>query len=241
MPTMQSRPVTSKTCLMWLAAQTTSIARTNSADCSHDAGSHAPLAAALVDGATSQAGVALDARLRAWLASSPASAIRLTAVTEVDDVTRSDDEVFMRAAIEQARLALTEGEMPYGAVVVSPTGEIVARAHDQLEADDDLTSHAELLVVRRAAGAHSRDLDGCTLYSTVEPCAMCFSTAWTARVSAAVFALTMRQVKEIVPGEMDEIVIDSVNLNALGQRRLEIRAGVLADESRALWDTVARR
>jgi tRNA(Arg) A34 adenosine deaminase TadA len=131
--------------------------------------------------------------------------------------------------------------MPYGAVVVSPAGEIVARAHDQLEADDDLTSHAELLVVRRAAGAYSRDLDGCTLYSTVEPCAMCFSTAWTARVSAAVFALTMRQVKEIVPGEMDEIVIDSVSLNALGQRRLDIRTGVLADESRALWDTVARR
>jgi len=51
----------------------------------------------------------------------------------------------------------------------------------------------------------------------------------------------MRQVKEIVPGEMDEIVIDSVSLNALGQRRLDIRTGVLCEESRSLWDRVAGR
>jgi tRNA(Arg) A34 adenosine deaminase TadA len=153
-------------------------------------------------------------------------------------MTDADDRRYMRAAVEQAEQALSRGEMPYGAVAVSPDGEIVARAHDQLETDDDLTAHAEALVVRRAAAARGRTLDGYTLYSTVEPCAMCFSTAWTARFGAAVFGLSMRQVKEIVPGEMDEIVIDSIELNALGERRLDIRTGVLADESRALWQLV---
>jgi tRNA(adenine34) deaminase len=156
-------------------------------------------------------------------------------------VTRDDDARFMHAALEEAELALARGEMPYGAVAVSPAGEIMARAHDQLEADDDLTAHAELLVVRRAAAARGRTLDGCTLYSTVEPCAMCFSTAWTARFGASVFGLSMRQVKEIVPDEMDEIVIDSAGLNALGERRLDIRSGVLAAECRALWERVRDR
>ena len=150
----------------------------------------------------------------------------------------ADDERFMRAALEQAELALANGEMPYGAVAVSPCGEIVARAHDQLEADDDPTSQAELLVVRRAAAARGRPLDGYKLYSTVEPCAMCFSTAWKARFGAAVFALSMREVKAVKPDEMDEIVIDSRALNDLGERRLEIRSGVLADEALAQWRRV---
>lgn len=149
-----------------------------------------------------------------------------------------NDERFMRAALEEGKRALAAGELPYGAVAVSPEGEIVARAHDQLEADDDLTSHAELLVVRRAAVARGRALDGFTLYSTVEPCAMCFSSAWTARFGAAVFALSMREVKAVKPDEMDEIVIDSRALNGLGERRLEIRSGVLADEALALWRRV---
>ncbi len=82
-------------------------------------------------------------------------------------------EEFMREAIEQAREALTEGEVPVGAVVVYE-GKIIARAHNEREGRCDPTAHAEVLALRRAARTLGRRrLDGCTLYVTLEPCPMC--------------------------------------------------------------------
>jgi tRNA(adenine34) deaminase len=146
----------------------------------------------------------------------------------------------MREAIGQARLAAEGGELPFGAVVVASSGDVVARAHDQVQADDDLTSHAELLAVRRAASAAGRDLRGHCLVSTCEPCAMCFAAAWTARMDAVAFGVGMAQLKARHPDVMDEIVIDAPALNMLGERRLTITGGVLVEECQALW-AVARR
>lgn len=80
---------------------------------------------------------------------------------------------FMLSAMEQAKLALDEGEVPVGAVVVSG-GEIVALAHNERESQCDPTAHAEILALRRAAKALGRRrLSGCRLYVTLEPCPMC--------------------------------------------------------------------
>ncbi len=146
-----------------------------------------------------------------------------------------DVEAAMREAIGQARLAAERGELPYGAVVVAPSGDVVARAHDQVEADGDLTSHAELLAVRRAAEAAGPDLRGHCLVSTCEPCAMCFAAAWTARIDAVAFGLSMAQLMARHPDAMDEIVIDTPALNLLAERRLTIESGVLVEECEALW------
>lgn len=93
----------------------------------------------------------------------------------------------MRAALEQARLALAEGEVPVGAAVVFE-GEVVALAHNARERTGDPTAHAEMLALQRAAKRLGRRrLTGCTLYATLEPCPMCAGAAAMAGVSGVVF------------------------------------------------------
>ncbi len=154
---------------------------------------------------------------------------------------RLSDEQAMRESIRLAILGRDLGELPYGAVVVSPEGSVVGRGHDQVETDSDLTSHAEILSVRDAVRHQGRSLDGCALVSTVEPCAMCFSAAWTAGVSRLVFGLSMAELLAIDPASMDEISIDAVELNQRTRRRLELQTGILRPECLALWTELRSR
>lgn len=96
-------------------------------------------------------------------------------------------EQHMRAALEQAYLALASGEIPVGAVVTCG-GQIVAAAHNERETTRDPTAHAEVLALRRAAQALGRRrLEGCTLYVTLEPCPMCAGAAVMAGVESICF------------------------------------------------------
>lgn len=89
----------------------------------------------------------------------------------------------MGQALDQARAAATRGEVPVGAVVVSPTGKIVAAAGNETRARHDPTAHAEMLALRAACAAvGSERLIGHTLYVTLEPCAMCAGAIAAARV-----------------------------------------------------------
>lgn len=84
------------------------------------------------------------------------------------------DEYYMNLALGEAQAAADEGEVPIGAVVVSPDGRILGRGHNQTERLGDVTAHAEMLAVSAAAQTlGSKYLSGCTLYVTVEPCPMC--------------------------------------------------------------------
>lgn len=97
-------------------------------------------------------------------------------------------ERFMRLALEEARLAFDEGEIPVGAVLVKD-GTVIARAHNLREQTGDPTAHAELLAVRNAAQTlHARRLSGCTLYVTLEPCPMCAGALVMACVDKCYFA-----------------------------------------------------
>jgi len=94
---------------------------------------------------------------------------------------------FMREALEQARIAVEHGEVPVGAVVVCEE-KVVAASHNRRELDQDPTAHAELIAIRRAAAAlGSWRLDGCTVYVTLEPCAMCAGAMVLARVERCVY------------------------------------------------------
>ena len=95
-------------------------------------------------------------------------------------------EAGMRLALEEARQALLEDEVPVGAVVVC--GEtVLARAHNRTVARADLTAHAELLAMQEAARRRGGRLTGCTLYVTLEPCAMCAGAAVNLRLDELVF------------------------------------------------------
>ncbi|MDD4616517.1 MAG: nucleoside deaminase [Alphaproteobacteria bacterium] len=95
----------------------------------------------------------------------------------------------MQIAFQEAELALKRGEVPVGAVVVSAKGEILARASNQTEGNDDPTAHAEIIAIRAACekiGAPR--LPDCDLYVTLEPCAMCAAAISFARLRRVIYA-----------------------------------------------------
>lgn len=90
----------------------------------------------------------------------------------------------MRMALEEARLAAEAGEVPIGAVIADPAGEVIAKAGNRVVGPKDPTGHAELLAIREAAQKFgSERLEGCSLYVTLEPCAMCAQAIAFARIS----------------------------------------------------------
>lgn len=94
----------------------------------------------------------------------------------------------MGLALEEARAALAHDDVPVGAVVAGPSGEVLARRHNERELTGDPTAHAEVLALRDAAAARPGwRLDGHVLVVTVEPCPMCAGAALMARIDAIVF------------------------------------------------------
>ena len=94
----------------------------------------------------------------------------------------------MRRALRLARAAARVGEIPVGALVVGPEGEILSEAHNETEALHDPTAHAEVLALRRAAAkVGNHRLGGCVLVVTLEPCLMCTGAIRDSRVSGVVF------------------------------------------------------
>ena len=96
-----------------------------------------------------------------------------------------DDLYWMHIALDEAKLALKENEVPVGALIIKD-GQIVARAHNACEAKHDPMLHAEMIALRSAHETLG-SLDGCTLYVTLEPCIMCTGALLQARVDRVVF------------------------------------------------------
>ena len=95
-------------------------------------------------------------------------------------------EQYMCLALEQAQLAAESGEVPVGAVLVCK-GEVIARAHNLVEQAHDATAHAEMLCLREGMAKHGSRLGDCTLYVTLEPCAMCTGACVNAKLKRIVF------------------------------------------------------
>lgn len=135
------------------------------------------------------------------------------------------DEKFMREALAEARAAAAVGEVPIGAVVVR-AGEIVARAHNRRELDQDPAAHAEFSALCAAARSLGRwRLSDCTVYVTLEPCCMCAGLMVNARVGRCVYGAA--DAKAGALGSLYDLNADS-RLN----HRFNVSVGVLADECR---------
>ena len=135
-----------------------------------------------------------------------------------------DDRQAMQAALAEARLAAEAGEVPIGAVVVHK-GSIIARGQNRVLRDNDPTAHAEVVTLRAASAALGNyRLNGCTLYVTLEPCAMCAGATIHARLDRLVFATADPKT-----GACGSVltVLNHPQLN----HQMQLEQGILADEA----------
>ena len=139
-----------------------------------------------------------------------------------------DDDHWMDIALSEARKAGSLHEVPVGAVIVDSGGNLLAAASNRTITACDPTAHAEIIAIREAAAkVGNYRLVGATAYSTVEPCAMCAGALVNARVGRLVFGTADERFGAVVTQYQ---LCDSPRLN----HRLEITAGIRADECRAL-------
>jgi tRNA(Arg) A34 adenosine deaminase TadA len=136
----------------------------------------------------------------------------------------------MQRALAIALVAQENGEPPFGALIVDESATIVAEASDEVAQGRDFSLHAELNAVRRACQRLGPRLHGATLYTTVEPCPMCFTAAWLARVPRIVYGATMEAVFEATAGAQRELRVPASVLNALAPEPLILDGGVLAQQ-----------
>jgi tRNA(adenine34) deaminase len=142
----------------------------------------------------------------------------------------SAHERFMDLALAEARACVAWGDVPVGAVVVAGN-EVVGAAGNERERVQDPTAHAEVVAIRRAASTlGSWRLDGCAIYVTLEPCAMCAGAMVLARLDALVFGAD--DPKAGFAGSLGDLTSDP-RLN----HRLQVVRGVRAEEAAALLRT----
>jgi len=142
-------------------------------------------------------------------------------------VVRADGDEMMRRALDEARDALDHDDVPVGAIVVHE-GAVIAARHNERELTGDPVAHAEVLALRDAAALLGRwRLDDCTLYVTLEPCAMCAGALVNARVGRLVYATDDPKAGAVASRFA---LVDGAVLN----HRVEVETGAHADEAAAL-------
>ena len=145
---------------------------------------------------------------------------------------QKEDIRFMRLAIKKARDGIKNGQTPFGACIVK-SGKVIACSHNVVWKNCDITAHAEIKAIRQACKKlKTIDLFGCTIYSTCEPCPMCFSACHWAGIRRIVFGCGIR-----VAGDFgfNELSISNLKMKGLAKSRVKILPGVLAEESAELF------
>jgi tRNA(Arg) A34 adenosine deaminase TadA len=154
----------------------------------------------------------------------------------------------MRLALEKAREGIEKGESPFGACIVHPVdlrgakrrgnppleNEIIACEHNAVISSLDSTAHAEVHTIRSACRElKTIDLSGCTIYSTCEPCPMCFSAIHWARISKVVFGARIEDSKHF---GFNELPISNERLKKESGLMIEIEGNFMRNESISLFE-----
>ncbi len=139
---------------------------------------------------------------------------------------------FMRKAILKAREGLRQGQTPFGACIVKEN-QVVSCEHNGVWRGRDITAHAEVRAIRQACKKlRTIDLSGCIIYSTCEPCPMCFSACHWARISKIFFGARIRDAQKI---GFNELPISNQQMKTLGGSRMTIIPGILRAENLKLF------
>lgn len=136
---------------------------------------------------------------------------------------KKDHIYFMKKAFVEAKYAFYKNEVPVGCVIVNEN-EIISRSSNMVELLNDSTAHAELIAITSAQNyLNSKNLEGCTLYATLEPCLMCYGAIYWSKINTIVYGASDKKRG-----------FSTYNLEI--DRKIKIIKGVMEEESRELLD-----
>jgi tRNA(Arg) A34 adenosine deaminase TadA len=142
------------------------------------------------------------------------------------------DETFLRQALQAARRGIEAGQTPFGAVIVRGQ-EVLADEHNAVWRTTDPTAHAEVQAIRAACERLGTiDLSGCEIYSSCEPCPMCFSAIHWAKLDRVIFSARIEDARR---AGFSELEISNEQMRELGRSGVQIVAGLLRREGAALF------
>ena len=143
------------------------------------------------------------------------------------------DEKFMIMAIEKAKEGLGNDNSPFGACIVKD-GKVVSCEHNIVWQSTDITAHAEINAIRKACEKlNTIDLSGCVIYSTCEPCPMCFTACHWAKISAIVYGASIADAKNAGFSELD---ISNEKMKQFGPSLVEVISGFLREQNVELFN-----
>lgn len=136
-------------------------------------------------------------------------------------------EGFMAMAIRKAVYGVKQENSPFGSCIVKD-GKIIASAHNTVLREHDPTNHAEMNAIRRACKRlKSHKLRGCTVYSTTEPCPMCFTAIHWAKADAIVYGTSIADVKKL---GFKELTISNRKMKKVGRSKIMLKGGFMREE-----------
>lgn len=139
---------------------------------------------------------------------------------------------FMQQAIDKALEGIQNGQTPFGACIVKDS-QVISCEHNRVWETCDITAHAEVTAIRAACKKlQAVDLSGCTIYSTCEPCPMCFSACHWAKISKIVYGTAIEDAAHV---GFDELRISNNQLKQLSKSPVEIVHGCMYEENLALF------
>lgn len=148
------------------------------------------------------------------------------------------DEKFMRFAIDEAREGIRSGQTPFGACIVKD-GKIISCVHNLVWKSMDITAHAEIYAIRDACKKlNTIDLSGCVIYSTCEPCPMCFSACHWAKISKIVYGTKIEDAKNF---GFSELSISNKKMKQSGNSFIEVIGDFLREENLKLFKLWAKQ
>jgi tRNA(Arg) A34 adenosine deaminase TadA len=153
------------------------------------------------------------------------------------------DEDFLRRAFAVAKRARTNGNHPFGAILVDDVGNVLIESENGYMPDRDMTAHAERLLATAASKAYAPSLlANCTMYVSAEPCAMCAGAIYWAGIGRVVYGLSEHELKRLTGNHAENPTLDLPcrTVFAAGQRRVDVLGPMLIEEASALhvgaWD-----
>ena len=139
----------------------------------------------------------------------------------------AEDKKFMQMAIDKAKGGIDNGQSPFGACIVKD-GKVIACEHNIVLESTDITAHAEIHAIRNACiSLDNIELSGCTIYSTCEPCPMCFTAIHWARIDKIIYGAQIADAKRF---GFNELTVSNNELKTEGGSTVEIAGGFMREE-----------